>query len=130
MGAPALGPDVVSRMIGRRGIDARDRLTPREPEVLGLMAEGRSNRGIAQTLVVTEDAVEKHVTTSCASSTSPGPPPTIAASWRCSPSCAASTPMGFTNASLSMCSGATPLAAPSVNAPCACTTWYKVTPPP
>ena len=57
----ALDPDVVSRMLGRRDKDAVDLLTPREREVLGLMAEGRSNRGIAEELVVTEDAVEKHV---------------------------------------------------------------------
>ena len=60
-GGSALDADVVSRMIGRRDTDALDRLTPREREVLGLMAEGRSNRGIAESLVVTEDAVEKHV---------------------------------------------------------------------
>jgi DNA-binding NarL/FixJ family response regulator len=60
-GGSALDPDVVSRMIGRRDTDELDRLTPRERDVLRLMAEGRSNRGIAETLVVTEDAVEKHV---------------------------------------------------------------------
>ena len=60
-GGSALDPDVVSRMLGRRDTDELDRLTPREREVLGLMAEGRSNRGIAEKLVVTEDAVEKHV---------------------------------------------------------------------
>jgi DNA-binding NarL/FixJ family response regulator len=60
-GGSALDPDVVSRMIGRRDTDDLDRLTPREREVLRLMAEGRSNRGIAETLVVTQDAVEKHV---------------------------------------------------------------------
>lgn len=60
-GGSALDPEVVSRMIGRRDTDALDRLTAREREVLGLMAEGRSNRGIAEQLVVTEDAVEKHV---------------------------------------------------------------------
>jgi DNA-binding NarL/FixJ family response regulator len=60
-GGSAIDPDVISRMLGRRNTDVLDRLTPREREVLGLMAEGRSNRGIAQTLVVTEDAVEKHV---------------------------------------------------------------------
>jgi DNA-binding NarL/FixJ family response regulator len=57
----ALDPDVVSRMIARRDTDELDQLTPREREVLGLMAEGRSNRGIAETLIVTEDAVEAHV---------------------------------------------------------------------
>jgi DNA-binding NarL/FixJ family response regulator len=60
-GGSALDPDVVSRMIGRRDTDELGRLTPRERDVLRLMAEGRSNRGIAETLVVTEDAVEKHV---------------------------------------------------------------------
>ena len=60
-GGSALDPDVVSRMVGRRDTDALDHLTPREREVLSLMAEGRSNRGIAETLVITEDAVEKHV---------------------------------------------------------------------
>jgi DNA-binding NarL/FixJ family response regulator len=60
-GGSAMDPDVISRMLGRRSTDVLDRLTPREREVLGLMAEGRSNRGIAQALVVTEDAVEKHV---------------------------------------------------------------------
>jgi len=60
-GGSALDPDVVSRMIGRRRTDGLDTLTPRERDVLRLMAEGRSNRGIAGTLVITEDAVEKHV---------------------------------------------------------------------
>jgi DNA-binding NarL/FixJ family response regulator len=60
-GGSALDPDVVSRMIGRGDSDELDRLTPRERDVLRLMAEGRSNRGIAEKLVVTEDAVEKHV---------------------------------------------------------------------
>jgi DNA-binding NarL/FixJ family response regulator len=48
-------------MIGRRERDGLDSLTPRERDVLRLMAEGRSNRGIAEALVVTEDAVEKHI---------------------------------------------------------------------
>lgn len=62
-GGSALDPEVVSRLLGRsRRQDPLDALTPREREVLGLMAEGRSNRGIAQQLVVTERAVEKHVT--------------------------------------------------------------------
>jgi DNA-binding NarL/FixJ family response regulator len=60
-GGSALDPDVVSRMLGRRRNDALDELTPREREALHLMAEGRSNRGIAEALVITEDAVEKHV---------------------------------------------------------------------
>jgi DNA-binding NarL/FixJ family response regulator len=61
-GGSALDPEVVSRLLGRRRGGPLDALTPREREVLGLMAEGRSNRGIAEQLVVTERAVEKHVT--------------------------------------------------------------------
>ena len=59
----ALDPGVVARMLGRRRReDPLDALTPRERQVLELMAEGRSNRGIAEVLVVTPHAVEKHVT--------------------------------------------------------------------
>jgi DNA-binding NarL/FixJ family response regulator len=62
-GGSALDPAIVSQLVGRRrGDDPLDQLTPREREVLGLMAEGRSNQGIAERLVVTERAVEKHVT--------------------------------------------------------------------
>jgi DNA-binding NarL/FixJ family response regulator len=62
-GGSALDPEVVGRLLGRRRReDPLDALSPREREVLGLMAEGRSNHGIAQALVVTERAVEKHVT--------------------------------------------------------------------
>jgi DNA-binding NarL/FixJ family response regulator len=61
-GGSALDPEVVSRLIGRRRDAPLDALTPREREVLELMAEGRSNRGIAERLVVTERAIEKHVT--------------------------------------------------------------------
>ena len=62
-GGSALDPEVVGRLLGRRRReDPLDVLTPREREVLGLMAEGRSNSGIAEQLVVTERAVEKHVT--------------------------------------------------------------------
>jgi DNA-binding NarL/FixJ family response regulator len=62
-GGSALDPAIVSQLVGRRrGADPLDQLTPREREVLGLMAEGRSNQGIAERLVVTERAVEKHVT--------------------------------------------------------------------
>src|SRR5215213_3537558 len=60
-GGSALDPEVVSRMLARGGLDSLDQLTAREREVLSLMAEGRSNRGIAGVLVVTDDAVEKHV---------------------------------------------------------------------
>jgi len=62
-GGSALDPEVVSQMLGRkRRDDPLEELTPREREVLGLMAEGRSNAAIAAELVVTERAVEKHVT--------------------------------------------------------------------
>jgi DNA-binding NarL/FixJ family response regulator len=62
-GGSALDPEVVSHMLGRRRRDdPLGELTPREAEVLELMAEGRSNHGIAEQLVVTERAVEKHVT--------------------------------------------------------------------
>ena len=62
-GGSALDPTVVSRLVGRRrGDDPIDALTPREREVLELMAEGRSNQAIAEKLVVTPRAVEKHVT--------------------------------------------------------------------
>jgi DNA-binding NarL/FixJ family response regulator len=61
-GGSALDPEVVARMVGRKRDDPLESLTPREREVLGLMAEGRSNAAIAEALVVTERAVEKHVT--------------------------------------------------------------------
>jgi len=62
-GGSALDPEVVSQMLGRaRRDDPLAELTPREREVLALMAEGRSNAAIAEELVVTDRAVEKHVT--------------------------------------------------------------------
>lgn len=62
-GGSALDPEVVGRLLGRRRrTDPLEPLSPREREVLALMAEGRSNAGIAEHLVVTERAVEKHVT--------------------------------------------------------------------
>src|SRR5205823_5162444 len=62
-GGSALDPEVVSQMLGRRRTEnPLAELTPREREVLALMAEGRSNQAIAETLVITERAVEKHVT--------------------------------------------------------------------
>jgi DNA-binding NarL/FixJ family response regulator len=62
-GGSALDPEVVSTMLGRRRRDdPLEDLTPREREVLALMAEGLSNSAIAAQLVVTERAVEKHVT--------------------------------------------------------------------
>jgi DNA-binding NarL/FixJ family response regulator len=60
-GGTALDPEVVAQLLVRRRPDPLDRLTPREAEVLGLMAEGRSNSGIAAALVITASAVEKHV---------------------------------------------------------------------
>ena len=61
-GGTVLDPEVVSQLLSRRRRDARlAALTPREREVLSLMAEGRSNHAIARTLYVTEGAVEKHV---------------------------------------------------------------------
>ena len=62
-GGSALDPEVVARMLGRRRDEGPlDRLSPRERDVLAAMAEGKSNRGIAESLVVTQAAVEKHVT--------------------------------------------------------------------
>jgi DNA-binding NarL/FixJ family response regulator len=62
-GGSALDPEIVARMLGRRREDSPlDRLTPRERDVLAAMAEGKSNQGIAEALVVTQAAVEKHVT--------------------------------------------------------------------
>jgi DNA-binding NarL/FixJ family response regulator len=61
-GGAALDPEVVARLFSRRGAGgALDALTPREREVLALMAEGQSNAGIAAALVVTVGAVEKHI---------------------------------------------------------------------
>ena len=62
-GGSALDPEVVSQMLGRRRIkDPLTELTSRERKVLALMAEGRSNQAIADALVISERAVEKHVT--------------------------------------------------------------------
>ena len=62
-GGSALDPAIVSELVGRRRRDdPLAALTPREREVLELMAEGRSNAAIAARMVVTERAVEKHVT--------------------------------------------------------------------
>jgi DNA-binding NarL/FixJ family response regulator len=60
-GGTALDPAVVGRMLGRRGRGPLDSLTPRERDVLAEMAEGKSNQGIAESLNVTDGAVEKHV---------------------------------------------------------------------
>jgi DNA-binding NarL/FixJ family response regulator len=62
-GGSALDPEVVQRMVGRRRAGSPiDELTPRERQVLELMAEGRSNQGIAEELIVTVAAVERHIT--------------------------------------------------------------------
>ncbi len=61
-GGTALDPEVVAQLVARSSRqDPLSRLTPREREVLALMAEGRSNQAIAMSLVVSEGAVEKHV---------------------------------------------------------------------
>jgi len=60
-GGTALDPQVVAQLLVRRHSDPLDRLTPREREVLELMAGGRSNAGIAGRLVVSESAVAKHI---------------------------------------------------------------------
>lgn len=62
-GQCAVDPEIVSRMLGRRRTASLvDELSPRELEVLSAMAEGKSNRGVAESLIVSQAAVEKHVT--------------------------------------------------------------------
>lgn len=60
-GGTALDPEVVAQLLVRRHSDPLDLLTRREKEVLALIAEGRSNAGIAEALVVSESAVGKHI---------------------------------------------------------------------
>jgi DNA-binding NarL/FixJ family response regulator len=60
-GGTVLDPEVVSQLLGRR-VDPLSTLTPREHEVLALMAEGRTNAGIAEALFIGTGAVEKNVT--------------------------------------------------------------------
>ena len=60
-GGTALDPEVVAQLLVRRRSDPLDRLTPRELQVLKLMAEGRSNNGIVEALRVSHSAVEKYV---------------------------------------------------------------------
>jgi DNA-binding NarL/FixJ family response regulator len=61
-GGTALDPEVVAQLLVRRHDDPLERLTPRELQVLKLMAEGRSNTGIVEALKVSPSAVEKYVT--------------------------------------------------------------------
>jgi DNA-binding NarL/FixJ family response regulator len=61
-GGTALDPEVVAQLMVRHRTDPMDRLTPRELDVLRLMAEGRSNNGIVEALRVSPSAVEKYVT--------------------------------------------------------------------
>jgi DNA-binding NarL/FixJ family response regulator len=61
-GGTALDPVVIARMLGRqRRSGPLDELSPREREVLSVMAEGKSNQGIAEALVISQPAVEKHI---------------------------------------------------------------------
>jgi DNA-binding NarL/FixJ family response regulator len=62
-GGSAIDPTIISQLLGRRRDDSPlEHVTPREREVLELMAEGRSNQGIAERLVISERAVQKHIT--------------------------------------------------------------------
>src|SRR4051794_37842669 len=61
-GGSALDPEVVSRMVGRKRDDPLEALTPREREVLELMAQGLSNKAICERLFLSERAVERHIT--------------------------------------------------------------------
>ena len=97
-GGSALDPEVVAQLVGRaRRDDPLAELTPREREVMELMAEGRSNNAIATQMTVTERAVEKHVTASSGSSACLPPPRITGAcsrSWR---SCAHDRRAGLTS---------------------------------
>ena len=85
-GGTALDREVVAELVQSRGSagDAPlERLTPRETEVLSLMAEGRTNAAIARALVVTLGAVEKHISSILGSSTWRQRMTTTGGSWRC-----------------------------------------------
>jgi DNA-binding NarL/FixJ family response regulator len=60
-GGTVVDPEVVAQLFARRRRDPLDELTARERDVLALMAEGRTNSAISRTLVITEGAVEKHI---------------------------------------------------------------------
>jgi DNA-binding NarL/FixJ family response regulator len=60
-GGTAMDPEVVAQLLGGRQRDRLAALTPRERDVLAVMAEGRSNGAIASRLVITEKAVSKHI---------------------------------------------------------------------
>ncbi len=87
-GGSVLDPEVVAHMLGRRrDDDPLDALTPREREVLGLMAEGRTNRAIAGVINVSERAVERHVTAIFGKLDLPPARRTTGACWPCWRSC-------------------------------------------
>ena len=91
-GGSALDSSVVSQLVGRqRRDDPLTDLTPREREVLSLMAEGLSNIAIAERIVVTERAVEKHVTSIFQKLGLPRRVTPIVACWPYSPICAVSS---------------------------------------
>jgi DNA-binding NarL/FixJ family response regulator len=78
----ALDPEVVTQLLGAsRRISGLGVLTPRERDVLSLMAEGRSNGGIAGILVISERAVEKHISNIFSRLGLPPPTPTTAGCW-------------------------------------------------
>jgi DNA-binding NarL/FixJ family response regulator len=80
-GGTVLDPEVVAQLLARRA-DPLAALTPRERDVLRLMAEGRSNAALADALVITGEAVEKHVSNSLPRSISPtSVRTTVASSW-------------------------------------------------
>ncbi len=82
-GGTVLDPDVVARLLSRHAREEPLRaLTPREREVLGLMAEGRSNAAIAAALFVTEKAIGKHTNSIFGKLGLPSPRTPTAASWR------------------------------------------------
>jgi DNA-binding NarL/FixJ family response regulator len=88
-GGSALDPEVVARMLGRRrSAGPLDQLSPREREVLAAMAEGKSNRGIGEALVVSDAAVEKHVRNHTSSTSMRPASATPACSSRCDSSAA------------------------------------------